>query len=520
MKIYKKIKVKIWLNIKRGYKKFIKEKGLENFRSLKNNLFLVDLRHKKLTDGLILQNDLNKPLLQFINQKLFANYFFFTFLFFFNRDKKIIFPIPQQFNKIFKNHNYNVNFFLSNILWRFFTIFQMLIGFKELFILIIKCMSNNKVEEIKKNYSLYGNLGFDGLKLANTKEENSKLFNVVRWCDDKFSNNYSIFLTNKKVPKNNFYGSFQDISELFSYKLEKLRTFSWIFKIFILSIYWLLTLNYWRLLILPEIVKVGYVKFSKQKIPENIFFIWTNNHYRPLWTYEFNAEEKIKMIFVGSLNGLILKGETKLTNNDFEGLSIATWPHYYAWHMEHKKYILERINHPAEVYNLNNQVYYKDTAKKLILPDNSISVFGYENNKITLGYATLADYDTQNKYLLQNFYENIYEILEKNNFFLILKRKRKLGSIEIKRFKKFFDNFKKKRKVIFVDEDIAVEKIINATKATISMPFTSTGFIAKKMNKPSIFYDPCKWINVNDPSSLEMDVFNCKENLNKWIQML
>ena len=193
---------------------------------------------------------------------------------------------------------------------------------------------------------------------------------------------------------------------------------------------------------MPEIVKL-ICKIFKQKIPENIFLfgqIITTDHYGHM-----NLMQKNKNDFVGSLNGLILKGETKLTNNDFEGLSIATWPHYYAWHMEHKKYILERINHPAEVYNLNNQVYYKDTAKKLILPDNSISVFGYENNKITLGYATLADYDTQNKHLLQNFYENIYEILEKNNFFLILKRKENLVVLKLKDLKSFLIILKKEK---------------------------------------------------------------------------
>ena len=61
---------------------------------------------------------------------------------------------------------------------------------------------------------------------------------------------------------------------------------------------------------MPEIVKAGYIKFSKQKFPKNIFFVWTNNHYRPLWTYEFKSEDKIKMIFVGSINGLILKVKT------------------------------------------------------------------------------------------------------------------------------------------------------------------------------------------------------------------
>ena len=49
--------------------------------------------------------------------------------------------------------------------------------------------------------------------------------------------------------------------------------------------------------------------------------------------------------------------------------------------------------------------------------------------------------------------------------------------------------------------------------------FTSTGFIAK-MNKPSIFYDSTNWININDPSSLGLDVINNKENLDEWVKNL
>ena len=62
MNIYIKIKVKLWLNIKKGYKKFINDRGLENFRSLKKNLFLVNIKQNKLKEGLILQTDLNKSL--------------------------------------------------------------------------------------------------------------------------------------------------------------------------------------------------------------------------------------------------------------------------------------------------------------------------------------------------------------------------------------------------------------------------------------------------------------------------
>ena len=40
------------------------------------------------------------------------------------------------------------------------------------------------------------------------------------------------------------------------------------------------------------------------------------------------------------------------------------------------------------------------------------------------------------------------------------------------------------------------------------------------MNKPSVFYDSTNWININDPSSLGLDVINNKEKLNQWVRNL
>lgn len=518
MKFIKKIKFNIWLNIKKGYKKFIQFETLENFRFLKNDLFSVNLKKENLPKNLINLEDISKSTLQFLNQKLFDNYFFYIFLFFYNQQKKLIFPIPKEFNSIFKKNNYRVNFFLSNFLWKIFCFLQLLSGYKEILILIFLSFNLKETKKIEKNYSIFPNIDFNKLNLASTKEKNNKLFNLVRWCNDNFVDNYSVFLTKKKVTKNNFYTSYKDISDLFSYKLDTLKIIYWSTKLLFLSFKWLIFQEYWKLLILPEIVKTGYIRFSKQNPPKYIYFIWTNNHYRPLWTYEFNLDNICKMIFVGSLNGLILKGAAKLTKNDFEGLSVATWPNYYAWHSEHEKYIKERVKNLPTIITLNKQTYFKDKEGSIEIPGNSISVFGYENNKFILGYSTLADYDTQNKFLLEKFYENIYDILKANNLLLVLKRKKKLGNIEIKKFRKFFEDFKKRNSVIFVDEDYSVEKIIKSTKATISMPFTSTGFIAYKMGKPSVFYDPCNWIDLKDPSALGLNVFNNKENLNKWIK--
>ena len=73
------------------------------------------------------------------------------YFYFFLTKKKIIFPIPKEFNNVLKKYNYEVNFFLSNFLWKVLTILQMLNGFKEIIILIynsIKFRNSKKLIKI------------------------------------------------------------------------------------------------------------------------------------------------------------------------------------------------------------------------------------------------------------------------------------------------------------------------------------------------------------------------------------
>ena len=59
MNIIYKTKLKFWYNIKKGYIKFFKSKGLEEYRSFKQDLFLV-LTIIRIPFDLIEQTDINK----------------------------------------------------------------------------------------------------------------------------------------------------------------------------------------------------------------------------------------------------------------------------------------------------------------------------------------------------------------------------------------------------------------------------------------------------------------------------
>ena len=50
------------------------------------------------------------------------------------------------------------------------------------------------------------------------------------------------------------------------------------------------------------------------------------------------------------------------------------------------------------------------------------------------------------------------------------------------------------------------------------MPFTSPAFISKIKEKPTVFYDPIKWINLKDPSAMNLEIINNREDLNNWVK--
>ena len=131
MNIIYKVKFRFWFNIKKGYLKFLKLRGLNDFRSFKQDLFFVDINQKNLPFGIIEQSNINKTLVQYANQKLFDNYFFIYFYFFLIK-KKIIFPIPKEFNYVLNKYKYKVNFFISNTLWKIFCHFSDVCWFKRI----------------------------------------------------------------------------------------------------------------------------------------------------------------------------------------------------------------------------------------------------------------------------------------------------------------------------------------------------------------------------------------------------
>ena len=54
--------------------------------------------------------------------------------------------------------------------------------------------------------------------------------------------------------------------------------------------------------------------------------------------------------------------------------------------------------------------------------------------------------------------------------------------------------------------------------ASISLPFTSTGYLGLYLKKPSIYYDPTGLVNYPNPDANNVEIITGKNNLKQWIE--
>ena len=47
-----------------------------------------------------------------------------------------------------------------------------------------------------------------------------------------------------------------------------------------------------------------------------------------------------------------------------------------------------------------------------------------------------------------------------------------------------------------------------------------TNIVSNNYKKPTIFYDPSKWVNLDDPASSGIKIIYNKDDLSEWIENL
>ena len=511
----KKLVFRFLLNSKKGFRKHIKKKSLNKLREKIAKLH---------NENIILSKDefcgvpKKKIFNQYLGQKLLYQRFIWVYLFFYSKNSKLIFPLPGKWQKLLEESGTKVSKTFSTILYYLFLLHSFFMGVYFYLNIIIKYTYFNffnKTQVTFKKFTIFKNISAKRINL-DSKDQ----YNLIKWYKDKIDKDACIVFfssSNNNKQHNDQIAEAKDELFLF-YKDFNVIKFIFLF-LKLLFEFRKISLIEYNLLLFKDLIELNFYKSLKINKINRVLFVWTNNIYKPLWIYELEKKDvQVNIFFNGFLNEIRLEPDLKL-DHDHEGLKNMTWSNYFAWDEINSKFLTQRIDKKINI-QITGPNYFSDTDKKFELPKKSVVIFGYENHKRNIGINTITDYEYCSKDFLQKFYNDIYDVATQNNFNVVVKRKNQLNHLEIKRNKKFFDNFFLRSNVIPIDPNISAFRIIEKSDINISMPFTSTGLIGSMYKKESIYFDPFKWIQKNDPSGSNLPLLSGKGELEKWFYNL
>ena len=76
------------------------------------------------------------------------------------------------------------------------------------------------------------------------------------------------------------------------------------------------------------------------------------------------------------------------------------------------------------------------------------------------------------------------------------------------------------QKALEINPDYDALSVIQKTKASISMPFSSTAVLAKEEGRPSVYYDPTDIIQKDDRAAHGIPILNGIGELKVWIKSI
>ena len=427
-------------------------------------------------------------------------------------ESKIKFHIPPKWWKFFESSGIQVNKLACVVLWTKFLLKRLFFEYLKLFKSIKIYLSTVSIP-LEKNSSLtlYCN------KINFQISDKEILFNFSYWLKRHTKNlginkHYFLIQDKKNVyeDKNNisltehviFSASPSAIVKTF-YNVFKQSKFKAKFLLQFMahpsSFFMYLSLDYH---------KIEFIKY--------IFVPSSGSWVKPLWLSQ--AENYgVKVIYVNLSADLVpwQKNQPLYFN----------WYHLSAWkniwstcnvqNNRFKEFCPRFVNVNYKIMGVPD---WLDIDSEIEADKDFISIFDIEPHLLNFGQTALNDLHYADISNTIKFLTDLAEVSSNLGMTCIHKPKRAIGTRRYQEYSDSIDNLQNRYKgFISVNESIAPRRLINFSKCVVSMPFTSTAFIAEQSGVINCFYDPSGLIDLTDEASQGILIINNKEKLFSWL---
>jgi polysaccharide biosynthesis PFTS motif protein len=513
--------MKRYLFIMKGYKK-ISNSNIEFLESIQNELSETQLIDNKIysNDLFDLPKDYDLSCRQYLLTLLGGNRLNKEILYSIgNNNSYISYPLPNEWINVLKNRGINISVFNSNLKYKLFILTRFSFGLfyflKMLFIGLNNIFKSNKTIT---NYIYFDNLS------KNNISDSEYNYDIIHWYDKNYkkNNSYSYYLHSvpeyKKVisfnKKKIIYNS-SPIPEIINFKIL-LKFIFYFILFFFTSIFDLFKGKYFTPLLFLEHLKSKIISLQKKEYLANEYLF--NNSgilYRPLWTYVAENRGVLITLYFYSTNcePLVLNNMSPQISHLY---NLLNWPNYLVWDQEQCDFIKKKSFFYKNI-NIVGPIWFSSKITNMPkLPNNFILVFDVQPVR-DFYYQTLGlNFNYYTPEICNQFLSDIFEVFKNLNFDIVHKRKRNIGNLVHYKYINLLKNLQLDSSYTSIDADVAPQELIPLSKCVISMPYTSTAIIAKKLDKISIYYDPTNMLNENDKCAHGITIISGINSLRKW----
>jgi len=295
------------------------------------------------------------------------------------------------------------------------------------------------------------------------------------------------------------------------------RFIGWSMASSVLALFDFLRGHWWHAVMLGEASLAATIRMQEPgSLARDYLFHNSGWIYRPLWTYEAEKHGSQTIFYFYSTNCESFKrpgGYPGLTY----GWQAMNWPHYLVWDEYQADFVRRAAGRGARI-SVVGSIWFQSSAVEIPQVEKpGVAVFDVTPHRSSRYCLLGSDYEFYVPGVSNMFLVHIADATHQTDAVMLWKRKRKIGNIAHPQYRQFADRLSRRGDVVLVDPDISALRVIEASCAVISMPFTSTALIARELGKPSIYYDPTGQLQGDDRAAHGIPVISGPEQLKAWL---
>jgi polysaccharide biosynthesis PFTS motif protein len=432
--------------------------------------------------------------------------------------------LPPQWRKVLADENIKLNQPASAFQFRLYIFSRFLVNIQRGLRALLDLFLDTKTQiQPGKNYVQFCDLNTNCIP----KNGNDDGYTIMNWYthwEGKAADISEMRHNVKGIPSFTYKGSeivaSAPLAGLVMDFSKKIRLVAWFAGAVLVSFFSCFSKRWINALLLNEALLAKMIESAETgTLAKEYLYSISKFVYRPLWTY--SAQRKGSLVtnysYASSFGGF----KTKDGYIDIEYyFDLNTWPRLIYWTPDLVAFVESKVPPPTEVL-CAPPVYFSDYPSAFPSFDGKvIAIFDVSPNEPYQNAIALPELEYRTFEIGKQFLLDIYSVFGNKGFTIAWKRKRSFASMHSRDYIEFCNQYEQLPGVTVIHPEASAFRVIEKCDYCISMPFTSTAFIAQHFKKSSVFYDSAMILYKDDRASQSIPLLSGIGELNNWKEQL